>query len=137
MSWSKISKKYSVPILYYSFIVLLLILVLFSILMLFLTDSFDGTIFWLCVMFSSVIFLFIFGIFFVVYVLIQLHSSFNPREEDPNHTDKGLQLGNFVFDDNNQERQSWKRLGQTCNRSLVVFCHTIDFSLLYCKNYIS
>ena len=36
---------------------------IFSILMLFLTDSFDGTIFWLCVMFSSVIFLFIFGSF--------------------------------------------------------------------------
>ena len=37
------------------------------------------------------------------------------------HTDKGLQLGKFVFDDNNQERPSWKRFGQTCNRSLVVF----------------
>ena len=37
------------------------------------------------------------------------------------HIDKGLNLGNFVFDDNNQERQSWKRFGQTCNRSLVVF----------------
>ena len=37
------------------------------------------------------------------------------------HTDTGLNLGNFVFDDNNQERQSWKCFGQTCNRSLVVF----------------
>ena len=37
------------------------------------------------------------------------------------HTDNGLNLGNFVFDDNNQERQSWKSFGQTCNRSLVVF----------------
>ena len=38
------------------------------------------------------------------------------------HTDNGLNLGNFVFDDNNnQERQSWKCFGQTCNRSLVVF----------------
>ena len=37
------------------------------------------------------------------------------------HTDKGLNLGNFVFDDNNQERQSWKCFEQTCNRSLVVF----------------
>ena len=36
-------------------------------------------------------------------------------------TDNGLNLGNFVFDDNNQERQSWKCFGQTCNRSLVVF----------------
>ena len=37
------------------------------------------------------------------------------------HTDYGLNLGNFVFDDNNQERQSWKCFGQSCNRSLVVF----------------
>ena len=37
------------------------------------------------------------------------------------HTDNGLQLGNFDFDDNNQERQSWKCFGKTCNRSLVVF----------------
>ena len=37
------------------------------------------------------------------------------------HIDNGLNLGNFVFDDNNQERQSWKCFGQTCNRSLVVF----------------
>ena len=37
------------------------------------------------------------------------------------HTDNGLNLINFVFDDNNQERQSWKCFGQTYNRSLVVF----------------
>ena len=37
------------------------------------------------------------------------------------HTDNGLQLGNFVFDDSNQERQYWKCFGQTCNRSLAVF----------------
>ena len=37
------------------------------------------------------------------------------------HTDNGLNLDNFVFDDHNQERQSWKCFGQTCNRSLVVF----------------
>ena len=37
------------------------------------------------------------------------------------HTDKRLNLGNFVFDDNNQERQSWKCFGQICNRSPVVF----------------
>ena len=29
------------------------------------------------------------------------------------HTENGLTLGNFVFDDNNQERQSWKCFGQT------------------------
>ena len=39
------------------------------------------------------------------------------------HTDKGLSLGNFVFDHNNQERQSWKCFGQTSNRSLVVFLY--------------
>ena len=37
------------------------------------------------------------------------------------HTDEGLNLGNFVFDDDNQERQSWKCFGQTCNRTVVVF----------------
>ena len=37
------------------------------------------------------------------------------------HTDNGLNLGNFDFDDNNQERQSWKCFGHTCNRSLVGF----------------
>ena len=37
------------------------------------------------------------------------------------HIDEGLNLGSFVFDDNNQERQSWKCFGHTCNRSLVVF----------------
>ena len=37
------------------------------------------------------------------------------------HTHTGLNFGNFVFDDDNQERQSWKCFGQTCNRSLIVF----------------
>ena len=56
------------------------------------------------------------------------------------HTDKGLNLGNFVFDDNNQERQSWKCFGQTCNRSLVrrfsvpIFCYTRNSGLLYSTN---
>ena len=55
------------------------------------------------------------------------------------HTDNGLNLGNFVFDDNNQERQSWKCFGQTCNRSLVVFlvpifCYSVNISVLYSKN---
>ena len=31
------------------------------------------------------------------------------------------QLGNSVFDDNNQERQIWKCFRQTCNQCLVVF----------------
>ena len=37
------------------------------------------------------------------------------------HTDKRLQLGNLIFDDKNQERQSENCFGQTCNWSLVVF----------------
>ena len=37
------------------------------------------------------------------------------------HTDNGLNLGNFVFDDNNQGRQSWKCFGQTFNISRDVF----------------
>ena len=55
------------------------------------------------------------------------------------HTDKGLNLGNFVFDDNNQERQPWKCFGQNCDRSLVVlfvpiFCYTRISGLLYSTN---
>ena len=38
------------------------------------------------------------------------------------HTDNGLNLANFVCDDNNQGRQSWKCFGQTFNRPLDVFC---------------
>ena len=32
-----------------------------------------------------------------------------------------INLGEFVFDDNNQEGKSWACLGQTCSRSLIVF----------------
>ena len=54
-------------------------------------------------------------------------------------TDKGLNLINFVFDDSNQDRRSWKRFGQTGNRSLAVFlsqffCYTRNFCLLYSTN---
>ena len=37
------------------------------------------------------------------------------------HTDNPINLGNLVFDNNNLERSSWKCLGRSCNRSLVVF----------------
>ena len=36
-------------------------------------------------------------------------------------TDATLNLGNFVFDNENHERKSWKFLGHSCTRSLVVF----------------
>ena len=35
--------------------------------------------------------------------------------------DKPLNLRNFVFDEENHERKSWKLFGRTCNRSLLVF----------------
>ena len=35
--------------------------------------------------------------------------------------DKQLNLGNFVFDEENHERKSWKFFGRTYNRSLLVF----------------
>ena len=35
--------------------------------------------------------------------------------------DKQLNLGNFVFDEENHERKSWKFFGRTCNRFLLVF----------------
>ena len=35
--------------------------------------------------------------------------------------DKPVNLGKFVFDEENHERKSWKLFGRTCNRSLLVF----------------
>ena len=35
--------------------------------------------------------------------------------------DKPVNLGNFVFDEENHERKSRKLFGRTCNRSLLVF----------------
>ena len=35
--------------------------------------------------------------------------------------DKQLNLGNFVFDEKNHERKSWRFLGRTCNRPLLDF----------------
>ena len=32
-----------------------------------------------------------------------------------------VNLDKIVFDDNNQERESWSCLGQSCSRSLIVF----------------
>ena len=45
--------------------------------------------------------------------------------------DKQLNLGNFVFDEENHERKSWKFFGRTCNRSLLVFmCQFFDIVLI-------
>ena len=41
-----------------------------------------------------------------------------------------VNLGKFVFDDNNQERKSWACLGQTCSRSLIVFLSQLFVILL-------
>ena len=35
--------------------------------------------------------------------------------------DNPVNLGNFVFDEENHERKTWKLFGRTCNRSLLVF----------------
>ena len=46
---------------------------------------------------------------------------FHSRVEMGDECDKQLNLGNFVFDEENHERKSWKFFGRTCNRSLLVF----------------
>ena len=35
--------------------------------------------------------------------------------------DKPVKLGNFVFDEKNQEQKPWKLFGRTCNSSFLVF----------------
>ena len=35
--------------------------------------------------------------------------------------DNPVNLENFVFDEENHERKTWKLFGRTCNRSLLVF----------------
>ena len=42
-------------------------------------------------------------------------------------------LGKIVFDDSNQERNSWSCLGQTCSRSLIVFVsqHFVIFLIIF------
>ena len=39
-------------------------------------------------------------------------------------------LGEIVFDDNNQERKSWACLGQTSSRSLIVFLSQLSVIFL-------
>ena len=47
-------------------------------------------------------------------------------------SEKQLNLGNLVFDEENRERKSWKSFGRTCNRSLLVFvCQFSDLTLHY------
>ena len=41
-----------------------------------------------------------------------------------------INLGKIVFDDNNQERNSWACLGQTCSTSLIVFLSQVFVILL-------
>ena len=51
--------------------------------------------------------------------------------------DKPVNLGNFVFDEENHERKSWKLFGRTCNRSLLVFlCQFFDASMCNRSNYV-
>ena len=41
-------------------------------------------------------------------------------------------LGKNIFDDNNQERESWACLGQTCSRSLIASLSQTLVILLLC-----
>ena len=41
-----------------------------------------------------------------------------------------IDLGKIVFDDNNQGRNFWSCLGQTCSRSLIVFFSQLSVILL-------
>ena len=41
-----------------------------------------------------------------------------------------INLGEIVFDDNNQEKNSWACLGQTYSRSLIVFLSQLFVILL-------
>ena len=54
--------------------------------------------------------------------------------------DKPVNLGNFVFDEENHERKSWKFFGRICNRSLLVFCanfcYIFDASMCNRSNYV-
>ena len=46
------------------------------------------------------------------------------------HQEHIINLGQFVFDDNNQQRKSWACLGQSCSRSLFVFLSQLFVVLL-------
>ena len=47
----------------------------------------------------------------------------------PDRTDN-TNLDKIIFDDQNVEKRSWSRLGQTCFRSLIVFLSQIFAMLL-------
>ena len=48
-------------------------------------------------------------------------STFFFRVKMVDQCDKSVCLRNFVFDEGNQAKKSWKLFGRTCNRSLLVF----------------
>ena len=41
-----------------------------------------------------------------------------------------INLGKIVFDENNQEGESWPCLGQTCSRSVILFLSLLFVNLL-------
>ena len=47
-----------------------------------------------------------------------------------NDQENKINLGEVVFDDNNQEKKSWACSGQTCSRYLIVFLSQIFVILL-------
>ena len=74
--------------------------------------------------------------------LIKFHCQlFLFRVKMVDQCDEPVNLGNFVFDEENHERKSWKLFGRTCNRSLLVFfvpifCYSFDASMCNRSNYV-
>ena len=58
---------------------------------------------------------------------------FNKQKGD--QTDATLNIGNFVFDNENHERKSWKIFGHSCTRYLVVFLSqfVVNLSIVACS----
>ena len=46
---------------------------------------------------------------------------FHSKSEMRDECDKKINLGNFIFDEENHERKSWTFFGRTYNRSLFYF----------------
>lgn len=62
--------------------------------------------------------------------VLKSFSTMTQRDE----VDNDVNLGNLVFDENNQERRSWKFFGHKLSRSAAVFVFqcTVILSLLFC-----
>ena len=48
---------------------------------------------------------------------------------EPPHTSTGVPIGNLVFDENNEERRSWRFCNYTLSRSFAVFLSQVLVAL--------